>query len=407
VDEPVNAEWEDISPRLGLSWALGSQQKTVARASYSRYADQLGAGITTFNNSASIAGLYYDWTDDGDRVVEPGEIDPDNPLGSYGFDPNNPTATSSPNLIDPNLEAGITDEIIVGVEHELMRDFVVGAAYTHRSYDGALIVRPNGITGADFEFYRNVEGTLPDGSHYSEPLYRLHEGTPIPPGITLENRRDWKAIYDGVELTAQKRLSNRWMARARFTWNDSKQEGGADSCIDPTNDRGGAGNTWGGGIGLYTIGKCSGNTISAPPAGAISGAKAEIFLNSSWQFNLAGLYQLPAGFAISANLYGREGYPQVYFDREDPGDGLGPRDVIIGNIDDRRYDDILNLDAGIEKVLTLNPLQVTLSVNVFNVFNENPVLQRNGRVDVTGSAFNRLIEIQSPRVVRAGARISF
>jgi hypothetical protein len=407
VDEPEIFEWNDVSPRIGLSYALGARQKTVARASYARYADQLGAGIVTFNNSASIAGIYYDWSDDGDRIVEPGEVDTANPLGFYGFDPSNPSATFSPNIIDPNLEAGLTDEFIVGLEHEILTDFVVGVSYTHRDYDGALIVRGNGLTAADYEFVRNVEGTLPDGTPYSEPLYGLRDGVGVPAGSTLENRRDWNAIYDGIDLTLQKRLSNRWMARASVTLSDSKQEGGPGSCFDPTNNRGGAGNTWGGGIGLYSVGTCSGDDTLAPPAGAISGAKNEIFLNSSWQFNLAGLYQLPAGFAISASVFAREGYPLIYFDREDPGDGLGPRDVIIGGIDERRYEDVINVDARIEKVLTLSPLQITLTADVFNVFNDNAIIQRNGRVDVPAASLNRLIEVQSPRVVRAGARISF
>ena len=37
-------EWDTIVPRLGLTYALGGERKTLLRASYSRFADQLGAG---------------------------------------------------------------------------------------------------------------------------------------------------------------------------------------------------------------------------------------------------------------------------------------------------------------------------------------------------------------------------
>ncbi len=40
----IGFEWETITPRLGLTYALGAERKTLLRASYSRFADQLGTG---------------------------------------------------------------------------------------------------------------------------------------------------------------------------------------------------------------------------------------------------------------------------------------------------------------------------------------------------------------------------
>ncbi|HEX9780652.1 MAG TPA: S8 family serine peptidase [bacterium] len=43
--DEVEFDWETIVPRLGLAYALGNERRTLLRASYSRFADQLGTSI--------------------------------------------------------------------------------------------------------------------------------------------------------------------------------------------------------------------------------------------------------------------------------------------------------------------------------------------------------------------------
>jgi hypothetical protein len=407
ADGEVGFEWEDISPRIGLTYALGKDRKTLLKASYARYADQLGISTISFTNPGQLAGLYYYWNDNGDHVITRNELDFARGLVSfYGLDPENPGSAFSPNRVDPDLEAGKTDEFVIGLDRELLPNFVVGLNYSYRTYEGEIFPRRTGLTRDDFVLAGNVTGTLADGTAYSEPYYSLREGVAIPAGLTIENRRDWQTDYHGIDLNFQKRLSNRWMARGSVGFQDLTQDGGRNSCYDPTNSRGGDSQVWPGtAIGLAFTGTCAGSDIAASPAGATSGAKGEVFIHSRWQFNVGGLYQLPLGFNVAANFFGREGYPLVNFHRIDPGDGLGPRDVIVGNLDDRRYDDVYNLDLRLEKVLELKPLQVSLSADIFNVLNDGTVLQRNGRVNQ--STYNQIRETQSPRVVRLGARVSF
>jgi hypothetical protein len=421
-------EWEDFSPRLGLTYALGSEKKTLLRGSYARYADQLGVAPLAFTSASALSGIYIPWTDTNhDNIITRDELDfgaGSTPCGSircegfYGFDPADPGSSVSPNTIDPNLESGKTDEYIIGAEREIVTDLVIGLAYTHRDYDGAFFPRREGLTTADFvpagdpnegqtgdNPFWTGDGFVTDGTIVA-PIFKLAPGVALPAGLRLENRPGWETSYDGIDLTLQKRLSNRWMARANVTWSDWQQSGNLDGCYDPTNGRGGNANVWPGtGIGLSTVGTCTLDDIAAQPAGAASGAKAEIFLNSSWSFNVGAMYQLPAGFNIAGNFYGREGYPRIRFIRVDPGDGMGPRDVILGKMDDERYDDVFNLDLRAEKIFELRPLQVALSIDVFNVLNEDTVLQRVSRVDL--GTYNNISETISPRVVRAGARISF
>ncbi|HEY1434518.1 MAG TPA: hypothetical protein VGG65_04035, partial [Thermoanaerobaculia bacterium] len=206
----------------------------------------------------------------------------------------------------------------------------------------------------------------------------------------------------------QKRLSDKWLIRGGATWQNWNQHGDAGSCYDPTSDRGGNNELWPGTtIGIQTGSTCAGNDIAALPAGAASGSRNEVFLNARWLFNVSALYQLPAGFAVAGNFFGREGYPYINYYRFDPGDGLGPRDNIIGALSSNRYSSVYEVDLRIEKVITVKPLDITISADVFNVTNQGTILQRNANVALGAGVYNQIIEMQSPRVVRFGARLSF
>ena len=133
--------WQTISPRVGVTYALGEQRKTLVRASYSRFAEQLSsADITRVNpTGASFIYAFYDdangnnFYDDGERF----EV-----LSFGGFDPNDPAAISTPNVNDPNLDPSLTDEIVAGVEHALLPEFVVGLDLTYRKVSDILVTRP-------------------------------------------------------------------------------------------------------------------------------------------------------------------------------------------------------------------------------------------------------------------------
>jgi hypothetical protein len=401
--------WENVVPRLGATYALGADKKTLLRASYSQYADQLGTGTVALGNAGALAALYYYWNDaNGDHVITRDELDLSNLVTSYGVNPADPGSSTAPNIVDPKLKAGKTSEIIGGIEREITPDFVVGVSYTYRKYDGAVYPHRTGLTENDYEVGGFLTGTLYNGQTFNQPYYQLKPGVPIPAGVTVSNRPDWNTTYNGVDLTFQKRLTNKWLIRGGATYQTWNQHGGAGSCYDPTSDRGGNNELWPATpVAIQTGSTCAGDDIAALPAGAASGARNEVFINARWLFNVGALYQLPAGFAVAGNFFGREGYPYVNYYRFDPGDGLGTRDNIIGKLSDNRYDNVYELDLRLEKVIEVKPVSITIAADVFNVLNQGTVLQRNARVNLGPGVYNQIIEMQSPRVVRFGARVAF
>jgi Carboxypeptidase regulatory-like domain len=405
----VPFKWTNWEPRVGVTYALGPEKKTLLRASYARFADQLGQGNIEFNNPVGYSYLYYYWNDkNGDKNIQPGELG--DFYYAYGVDPNNPSSATSPNLIDRNLKAPTTDEITAGIDHELMPDLVLGATYTYRYRKNFIWSPLIGVTGADFvQVSPGVPGVDYKGNSLgmTGPIYGLATPYSGDGGRILTNRPDYHTTYNGVELQMTKRLSHKWMAHASFTWTDWKEHVGNKSagCIDPTNLRGNSkynpdGNT------------CADGDIAYFGGASNSGSFGYVFINSKWAFNINGLYQLPWNFNIAANLYGRQGYPIPYYVRYNAGDGLGGKNVAIGNADNARNSNVYQLDMRIDKNVPLfnGGANLDLSIDVFNVFNSGTILQRqnNATPNSKGTSNAGLIfEVQSPRVARFGARISF
>ncbi len=407
-------EWEDITPRLGVTYALGEERETLLRASYSEFPEQLDFIDSYHVNPLAYTYLYSVFDDvDGDLLFEEGE-----PILAYAFYAGGPTGNTvtTPNRVDPDLEAQLTQEAILGVEHAFLPEFVVGLSYTYRLTEDVtdntrpMIIDPaTGLerpaVASDWVQVGTVTGTLPDGSTYSEPFYDLSCGGDIGncrTGGTLLENTSREVEYNGASINFIKRLSNRWMLRGYFNYGEAEWSLGSDylANTDPTN---------GAGIQVnQNPGSDDEGGLFATISGG-SGAKGDVLLQSSWNWNLNGMYQVapdrPWGFNVAANLYGREGTPLPYYHRVERSDGLVQVQV-VDSIDDFRTDDITTVDLRLEKEFAATQnVGFTFSLDAFNLFDEDFVLQRNRRTNTT--QFNWLRETLSPRIYRLGVRLNW
>lgn len=423
-DESEELSWENISPRLGLTYALGAERKTLLRASLNRYTDQMG-GFTVYGTSPAAYSYVYLYFEDlnGNGRAEANELDrTGGPFGNgvqawYTIDPANPTIPVR--RWDDDLQAPTTDELILGIEHQLMPDLVVGANWTARRFSDIIDLWPEKhagqgdfYTAADYQLVpcdpddlpnanfscsgQNYVFQVPNGGPQSGafPIYDLKSGVEPPVYYVFRNRPGYEQDYQGLELSATKRMSKRWMLRGSFTWQDWTQDVSDDGVLDPTHLRDDYGCT-----------SCNGSAVVVG-AGAGSGAKGGIYINSSWAYNLTGAYQIPViETTLGFNLTGREGYPIPYIARV--GSSEGPKNVLVDGVDEHRMPNITNLDLRLAKDLRFGPAGVTLSVDVFNVLNADTTLQRNLDYRRTTTQQHRVTEILSPRVFRLGARLTF
>jgi hypothetical protein len=425
----IGFDWTDITPRLGLTYALGAERKTLLRASYSRFADQLGSGTSSWLNPLAAQGYAYFYTTNtgqGNFTIDQIIDLPGGPL-LYSSNVNRYTGgLLQSNALNPNLSAPKTDELLLGVEHALLPEFVVGVNLTYRRYSDVLDTKRLVFDDPEAFSLGNINQTgrpdrrsdyvrcdSPNAPELNDncPIvttggpqgnlqtyyYVLRDGLSSRGGYYLYNSGK-EQEYKGASLVFNKRLANRWMLRGNVTYSDwtwSKVPAG--DVTDPNPPLGG--------------GNREGDPV-LQGSGTASGAKGGVYINSKWAYSVNGLYQIAPdhawGFNVALNLTGRQGYPVPYYVRAQLPNNENGALVYVQSTDrpdTYRLDDINIVDARVEKEFTFSDFGLTLGVDCFNVFNEAFVLQRQHRL--TTSAADRVTEITSPRIFRVGARVSF
>ena len=386
--------WTDLSPRLGATFRL--TDRTIARASYARYANQLGSLVATFENATQPAEIEYRFQDvNGDHLAQSSEL-----LGPTGVvrdvNPANPAAPTSPNQVDPNLDSPFTHVFVGGLEREVMPNFSLGVN-VGRSETVDTIWSPFiGLTREDFVEYRP---TLASGLSLTTPVYRLRSGVTLPPGNgrKLSNREGYERRYWNIDVLATKRLADRWMFRGFVTRQQQREyfEDPAQSIQDPT-PRLEGGNPF---------------NASSASSGLIDGgiavnANDEFIINSTWSYSLAGLYELPWDVSVSGTLYGRQGNPTAEVLTVNRPDGLGQTRVLIDpDLDAKRFPSVHLLDLRLQKRLALGRIRATLDLDLFNALNSDSTLRQFG--DAITTTFGRPLEIVAPRLVRLGLQLRF
>ena len=414
-------EWTDISPRLGVTYALGAERKTLLRASYSRFADQLGSGSAARLSPLYANGYFYVYTTGGRN----GQLTAANVLDlngdgritiadTIGNSPNISPTTGLPVSGAPATEwadgfsAPQTDELLLGVEHALLPEFVVGLNLTWRQLTDLTSAEPFVIDGGSERVHRRSDyvgvaysGTLPNGQAVSGTRYQLRSGLAFA-GRSFVHNSGFEQEYKGAAVTFTKRLSNRWMMRGNFSYNNFEWSKVPQAELEnPTNT-----------VGTSVVGGIrEGDPVIDRVAG--SGKSGGRFLSSKYAYSVNGLYQVapdrPWGFNVAANLSGRQGYPTPYFATFTvPG---GTSQVLLSETgDDFRLDDVRTIDLRVEKEFSFRDLGLTVGVDMFNATNESTILFRQPQLLVPGSRASAsgdfVQEVLSPRIFRVGVKLS-
>lgn len=406
----VGIKWNNFSPRVAATMALDDNRKTVARVSYARYAGALNA-IDVFSENA--AGAYYpylayNWVDlNGDHQAQRNEVLVDDGVAySNVIDPANPTGNSTPDRIDPDYKANIDHEFIVGVDRELMPNLALNVAYTWRRSNRITAWNPrNGLVSDNYSANERVTLQALERTFVAQTFTPDGNLVAANPGRIVTNRPDYHRGYNGFELSLIKRLSNKWMARAAFSYMDWKEHfDGPASVQNPTSTE-------------PRDGTHGGPLIDGGPVALRSyGDKGDVYFNSKWQFNASALYQLPAGFEVAGNVYGRQGNPFVAIMRLPTGNDGNLRALATPALDTIRLDNLWTFDLRAAKNMRLGPtVTLGLTLDVFNVFNRSTVLQRTRQVNalddqdnqIVSNAFFQPLELLNPRIARIGVRLGF
>lgn len=393
--------WNDITPRVGLTYALDEARRTILRASFSRNASQLtsvGTFIGYANPSSAAGWVEYRWVDaNGDHLAQTNEVQTNLPLiaSGGGFNTANPTSVSSANQIDPDFKASKSNAFILGVDRELRPNLAVSVNYTYSRVTDHPSFNFIGLTSADWAQVGTRTGTTPNGVSYSIPLFEPNAAkvAAVGGGRLLSNFEDYATVYNGLEFQLTKRMSDRWMARMAFSLNNPTEEYDMNPIV---NENGNPTRT-------DIAPLISGGTWAPRSAGSGSG---DVFINQKWNFNLNGAYQLPWNFEVAGNLFGKQGTPLPYFLNQGLGREGNVRLLVNEELDSVRFKNLWNLDLRIAKNFNFaGSRSVQLVADLFNVMNSNTEITRERNAGAT--TFLRLGSNLSPRILRIGARVGF
>lgn len=405
-DDAGGLDWKSIVPRVGVTYALGEKRDTLLRGTYSQYAAQLGQWVPNLVSATSpYSYVYYYFTDANNNL----RLDPSE-RGSleyyYFYNVNTVDPSASPNRMDPNLDPYMTDEATFSAQHAFANNFGVTATLIWRETTDmlekrAFLTDENGnerlATRDDYIQDRTNTAVLPDGRVVEVPRYSLRDGLALTGGSLLTNG-DRKIEYFGINVSVEKPMSNHWSMRGNFTYGDAKLKVGPEfkHFDDPTDIISLGAGLWGDNSDIY-IDESYGTHRLA-------------LLNNTWQFMLGGIYQVAPesawGFNLGASLTGREGYPFV------PGSSATSvhQRQMDPNLDAFRFDDVYTFDARIDKDFHVGDFVINASLDGFNLFNNDVVLERNPRApsdpaDLADSY--PVVSRMSPFVVRWGLTVHF
>lgn len=399
IDEwDPGVSWKTLSPRLSISWDIFGTGKDVLKISASRYGSQSGNNLADHVNPGGWTEIDLLWIDDGDGKIQDSELfgydwdtgqlvnrnNVDYWLWYSGFDPADPTALKAVNKIDPDFNSPLLDELMISYQKELMTDFAARLELFYKKrhkidWDFNYFTDGHVETAADQIVDSQVtrEGETKDVYGYTEWPY----------GEYRANSGRYTRYLAG-QLVLTKRLSNRWMLDASFTYSDWKFYFG---------DRDQAGEDLGN-YDFYDGG------VEAPESGG--SGMTDVFVNSRWQAKLMGLYQLPLGVNISATLIAREGYVIPRYVEVNAPKIESDYELFFGKQGDTRLPTFWIANLRLEKVFEVGEnSRVVLSADGFNITNNNMSLKKEAKIDNVDFLDSK--RIVNPTVFRFGVRYEF
>ena len=212
--------WKTIGPRVSAAYDLLGNGRTALKGAVGRYYYVIASGGGPLD-TANPNGNYqeqYTWNDiSGDRRFQ---------LGEQVGTPTITRVDTSTVSFDPDYARPYTDEYTAGMDHELLPALRLSAVFTYRRekniqatsnpanpYDSFLTTRAD--TGRD-----GVAGTSDDTTFqfYDRKVGGVNQ-------TFFTNDRNALQTYKGIEITATKRMSNRWQMLAGYTFSQARITG--------------------------------------------------------------------------------------------------------------------------------------------------------------------------------------
>ena len=406
--------WNDVTPRIGVIYDITGDGSWAAKFNYARYAEALGLSYGDVTNVNDLGREDWVWVDaNGDGLFQLGEQ-------TEFLDERFPGVGTA---IDPDLQAPLTDEFTLGVEHELFDNILLAVTgiYRARKDDVGTVAlgRPFGFMFDNERCQQECTPTLPFGQ---DPYVQLtsvdpgddgiigtaDDGGPVPiwardPGRGPSNNLTTNpntfgfsdnTYYRGVSLVMSKRWSNNWQMLASWDIGKSESQGSSTTPNGLYNAR----RQLSGNDRLHII-KVTTNYLIAEPVGVNLG----LFVRAQSGEPMFARYSFPRS-QMTAPTNGSP-FSSGQTSQTITIQGRGESTSCPGCIRPDREDFTTIVDVRAEKQVTIGRYGVLhFYFDVFNLFNANTITELN---ETLGSQWLRIDDILPPRVIRIGGAWDF
>jgi outer membrane receptor protein involved in Fe transport len=398
-----NNFWDNLAPRLGLSWDFTGKGKGKLFANYATFIEvpmPLDLNVRAAGGNVQTDKNFNVGTLNGPAgsLIVPGVSTGATNLGSDATPP------------DPGLKPQSIGEYSVGIEYEVAKDLALGARGIYRHMrnvieDGSF---DDGDTYFIFNPGRNEPGTTEANACAGDPASGR-----IPRCFGRAQR-----FYRGLEFTATKRFTNNWQFIASYVY--SSLTGNYEGLFRNDNGQSDPNIT-----SLFDLQSLLDNTYGRLPNDRPN------------QFKFNGSYRTPFKLMISGNFYMQSGTPfnqliphPVYGNNEGfavtRGTAIVPAVTVtqpgfpnvVQGIGSSRTPTTTNLDLGFYYPIKVGEgKELRLTGDWFNVFNSQRAVTLDqtfsinsgvaGVAPVVNPFWGSALLVQAPSAFRFGAKFSF
>jgi len=374
-------KWNQFAPRLGFSFDVSGDGKTVIKGSYGIYHDALLAQYFSNANPNGFADFWGIWDPDTLAVTRLGGFDlPEaSQVGYKGKEPSAP----------------YEQQFTVSIERELFEDWSL-------TVRGIFKQRKNLLEEVDAASL-DMDALMNDGTL----IWKNWQQVPVTDPVTGNTLNFWEMIdplkaselvivnipdeanrYKALELVLNKRFSRGWMLEMSYIL--SRLEGFIDTGFNETSTI----------SSLYNNPNFHVNAYGRLPNDRRHYFKMLAMARGPWGINVSGVAQYYSG-----NTYSR------YLLASQHGITLnGLTDAsIIADAKRGQYElpSIFLVDAALEKEFKMKNLSLTVFANAFNLFNEGKATLVETTSQHRTRSFGQMRSINAPFYLRLGARITF
>ncbi|HWI17058.1 MAG TPA: carboxypeptidase regulatory-like domain-containing protein [Vicinamibacterales bacterium] len=363
--------WNQVAPRIGVTFDLTGDGKTVLKGNYGLYWHNPGAGVGGNGNpNTATKTATYQWNDiNGDRRWQAGEEGSQvsaSLVGSIG--------------VDPNIKAPYTHEASAWLERQITDTMGVRGGFVYKTEDDLIATYqplrgPSAFTVPYSYTDIGVDGRSGTSDDRTLTFYGMPNAnaSQFPNTQTVMNV-DQYARYKTYEVSLNRRYSNKWSASM--------------------------------GYGFTQMSDFPNGPVRNPNNPGLEE-------RTQWNFKASGSYDAPLGIRISPVLRHQSGANYARTLSITAPAALGLTVTSSGNggtayaepMNANREDNIWVFDVRAERQFTFTPrIRLRLMFDAFNLTNSHA---SETITRATGLSYQKPAAILAPRTARVGFRFIF